>query len=64
MKFNFCNIPVIVARKARMNIFIERIFSFLLSLSFPFSLFSLVQVARILSSGILKLVIRSRRDSI
>lgn len=33
MKFNFCNIPVIVARKARMNIFIERIFSFLLSLS-------------------------------
>lgn len=33
MKFNFSNISVIGVREARMNIFIERIFSFLLSLS-------------------------------
>lgn len=59
MKFNFSNIPVIGVREARMNIFIERIFSFLLSLSLSRS-----SAAYISSFGILKLVIWSIRIDI
>lgn len=61
MKFNFSNIPVIGVREARMNIFIERIFSFLLSLSLSLSRSS---AAYISSFGILKLVIWSIRFDI